>query len=190
MEGRELSGLDQPKGDELDNLQPGTRALFAAQISPEAATGPEGLALYYVEERPLEEVVYDEGETGQTVSQPWARTESPAAQLEMQADNGRLLTVQIPENISFMEAQRYEEGEPTKETRRTVGYLPGQALTVDGTWQGNGVIIASKLFGGNPEGYVTAVRAAPGQMLVFGLICGGLSVLLLGAGFVLRFMGR
>ncbi|MCB9433680.1 MAG: hypothetical protein H6668_17045 [Ardenticatenaceae bacterium] len=190
MEGREVAGLDQPSGDELDALTPGTRALFAAQLSPEAAAGEQGLVLFYVEERPLKQTTDVDGNPMETVGDSWNRVTEPAGEMEMRADNGRLLTIQIPPGTTFMEAQRYDEGDPGKETRRTTGYLPGQAVTVDGTWQGNGIITATKLFGGNPEGYVTAVRAAPGQMLIFGLICGGLSVLLLGAGVVLRFLGR
>lgn len=190
LEGREVSRLEQPRGDELETLAPGTRALFAARLSAEAAVGEQGLALFYVEERPLVETIDEDGDPAQTAGNTWERVTEPAEKMEMQADNGRSLTVQIPPGTTFLEAQQYEEGDTGRETRRTVGYLPGQVVTVDGTWQGNGIITAGKLFGGNPEGYITAVRAAPGQMLIFGLICGGLSLLLLGVGVALRLLGR
>lgn len=187
---REVAALDQPAPAELDRLPPGTTALFTGQIPPDAAAEERGLALWYVEERPEETFV--EGDDGEERSQSrsWTRTTPPPGQVMLTQTNGRLLTVQLPENVTFMEAQIYEEGEPSNPTRRTVGFLPGQALTIEGSWQGNDLLIADTLFAGSPDSFVTAVRAMPGQMLIFGLICGVISLLLLGFGLAMRLTGR
>ncbi|MEM7112398.1 MAG: hypothetical protein AAF614_08195 [Chloroflexota bacterium] len=187
---REVASLDQPTAEEMVNLASGTEAIFAAQISPDAPTDAQGLAFAYVEERPEDAFVENEEGERESQSRNWERTVPPPQSVELVATNGRSVTVQLPQNITFMEAQRFEEGEPANATRRTLGYLPGQTLAIHGTWQGGNLILADTLFGGSQEAYVDAVRAMPGRLLLFGLICGGISLLLLGVGIAMRFVGR
>lgn len=190
MRSREVADLDQPTVEEMQALPPGTEAIFSAQVAPDAPTDEQGLAFAYVEERPEEAFV--DGEDGERESQSrnWERVEPAPSTVELVLANDRLLTVQLPQNVSFMEAQRFEEGESSNPTRRTVGYLPGQTLAIHGTWQGGDLVLADTLFAGTREAYVAAVRAQPGQMLIFGFICGGISLLLLGLGLAMRVAGR
>jgi hypothetical protein len=115
----------------------------------------------------------------------------------MQLVNGALLTVQLPQKPSFLEAQRFEEEEapakangPQRE-RRYVGYLPGQTLTVEGTWEGNDRLTARVFYAGTPDDYLNFLTyTQPGGALMMGAFCSVLGIFLLLAGGVLRLLGQ
>ena len=97
--------------------------------------------------------------------------------------------LQLPEDVVFANARVFEE-EQDGVSRRSVGYLPGQALTVEGTYEGGNLITAHTLYAGSPEAYIDYLQHQPGQLTVSGMICGGAGLILLLAAAVLRLLGH
>ena len=177
----------RPDPTELRVLAPGTRVLVAVHL-PDAVTGPHGLALSYSESR---RTSGGEGPVGTATATPytWLDT-SPPQQVVMQLPDGSPLAVQIPPRTPFLNAHQFEEQDAEGQERRYTGYLPGQALAVEGTWEGNGRLTARALYAGTPNDYLTYLATRPGTMLLLGTACSGLGLGLLALGVVLRLLGR
>jgi hypothetical protein len=115
--------------------------------------------------------------------------------MDLLLSNGRPLSVQFSSQTAFLNAQRFEEESVESlvgsgRERRYVGYLPGQALTVEGTWEGGELLTARTCYAGTPEDYSTYLARQPWIMLAAGVTCGGLGVSLLVIGFALRLLGK
>jgi hypothetical protein len=193
---REVASLANPEEPaELRALASGTRVLITAQIPPDSPPGPYGLALYYVEYRqpgtPNPTV-----EAGTATATPqWQREKLPPKGIELLLSSGQPLSVQFSSQTAFLNAQRFEEEvveSPVSRgrERRYVGYLPGQALTVEGTWEGGGLLTARTCYAGTPGDYSAYLARQPWIMLAAGGACGGLGVSLVVVGLVLRLLGR
>ena len=100
------------------------------------------------------------------------------------------MIIQLAANATFLNTQRFEETAADGVERRVVGYLPGQAIAAEGTWEGANLVTARTLYGGSIEAYVAHVSRQPGRLLTYGGICGGISLALLAAAAVLRILGR
>ena len=70
-----------------------------------------------------------------------------------------------------------------------MGYLPGQTPTIEGTWEGSGLLTARTGYAGTPADYTAYLARQPWQMLLAGIVCGGLGISLLVVGFALRLVG-
>ncbi len=102
--------------------------------------------------------------------------------------------VQFSAKTALLNTQQFEPGDQEGSgdggrERRYVGYLPGQTLTVEGTWEGNGLLTARSCYAGTPDDYKASLARQPWLMLLTGIICGGLGITLLGVGFALRLLG-
>jgi hypothetical protein len=172
--------------------------LLSAQLPPDAPTSaPHGLALFYVEERSSRTPTRQPGEDRPpgSGSGTWERVEPPPATVELRLSNDAPLDVQLAPGVQLLNGQQIE-GEPqtqadgSQRERRYVGYLPGRALTLEGTWEGDNRFTASASYAGAPADYVDYRANQPGMMVFYGLFCCVVSVLLLGVGGVLRLVGR
>ncbi len=190
MRSREVKGLSRYAAAELDSLPSGSTGLFEAQIPADAARGEQGLALSYLEQRPLSTPSSQTSEEqSSTSSTSWQRENVGITETQLLVGNGRRLTVQMPADVTFMNAEQItiEKG---KDELRYTGFVAGQSLTLEGDWQGRDLLIAKTLFAGNPDAYVEAISKMPGQFFLYGLICGSISSFLLIIGGVLRFLGK
>jgi hypothetical protein len=194
MRAREIASLARPSPSELDTLAPGVRVLVVSQISPHTPPGPYGLALFYVEARQQDTATQDGKQNASTSpSSAWQIEIPPPQRTEFLLTNGKPLVVQFSAKTNFLNAHQFEEsleglGDEKKE-RRYVGYLPGQTLAVEGTWEGNGLLTARSCYAGMPDEYAASLARQPWLMLLMGVICGGLGISLLGVGFGLRLLG-
>lgn len=186
---REVKKLSHHTAADLDNLPSGSTGLFEAQIPADAAKNEQGLVLSYLEKRPLNTPSPESTNTTPSSSGSWQREGNGITEAQLLATDGRRLTVQLPANVSYMDAEEVTVTGSTEEVRYT-GFIAGQTLTVEGDWQGDDLLIAETIFAGNPGAYVEAVSKQPGQFLLYGLICGGISAFLLVIGSVLRFIGK
>ncbi len=200
LRAREVAALPQPQPAELASLTPGTTMLLRAQVPPDAPTdAPHGLALFYAEERASRPPTQQAGEDRppNSNSSAWERVEPPPVQVELLLSNNEPLTVQLTPDIQFLNGQEVEvAGEPTQQAdddqreRRYVGYLPGRALTLEGTWEGTNQFTASASYAGAPADYVDYIGDQPGMMVLYGLFCCVVSLVFMGAGGVLWLLGR
>ncbi len=181
---REAAHLPRPDFGGLAALELGARALFRGYLPETMAPGPHGLALYYVEAQSV-----DSGAATPNAATAWRRETPPPARIELFIDEGQGLVVQLPETVVFANAQRIEATEDDA-TRRYVGYLLGQLLTVEGIWERAGLVTASTLYAGAPEGYLAYLRSQSGQMAFGGALCGALGVLFLFISAALRVAGK
>jgi hypothetical protein len=161
--------------------------LAVAQVPPDASAGPYGLALFYVEYRQQNNPDGNEAEATRASSYSWQIEKPPPQKVELLLEDGTPLLVHIPFKTSFLQAQQFEEQE---KGRRYIGYLPGQTLTVEGTWEGNDLLTAHAFYAGTPDDYRNFLAHQPGAVLLMGMVCGGLGLGLLGIGSVLRLLGR
>lgn len=182
---QQVAGLPRPAPEALPELPLGTRALFVGQLPADSETGPLGLALYYVEiERTT---TSQEGNT--TTS--WEMLGPPPEQVTLILEDGAPLTVRLPEDVDFLNAHRFDSlADTDTEGRRFVGYYPVETLTIEGTWQGDGQVLAQKLYAGSAADYVRYLRAQPGQTFMGGMLCGGLALLFLIGGAALALIGK
>lgn len=193
---REVASLAKPEEPaELRALPAGTRVLITAQIPPNSPPGPYGLALYYVEYR-QPGTPTPKGEEGTATATPqWQREKAPPEGIDLLLSNGQPLSVQFSSQTAFLNAQRFEEEiveNPVggERERRYVGYLPGQALTVEGTWEGGDLLTARTCYAGTPEDYSAYLARQPWIMLAAGGVCGAIGVSLLAIGLGLRLLGK
>jgi hypothetical protein len=198
MRAREVAELPQPQPDELASLAPGTHILVSAQLPPDAPTSPpHGLALFYEEERTRGTPTRQSGEDTPSSSGAgnWERAAPPPAEVELLLSNDEPLDVQFAPNVQFMNGQEIEgetqqQADGSQREQRYVGYLPGRALTLEGTWEGNNRFTADVSYAGAPADYVDYRASQPGMMLIYGLFCCVVSLALLGTGGVMWLMGR
>jgi hypothetical protein len=195
---REVAALPQPQPAELARLAPGTAMLVQAQLPPDAPTSaPHSLALFAVEERTRRAPTRQTGEerSSNNGSGTWERVTPPPATVALQLSNAEMLDVQLSPDISLLNGQEIS-GETTPQAdgserqRRYVGYLPGRALTLEGTWEGDNRFTAQVSYAGTPADYVEYRANQPGLMLLYGVLCCLVSLVLLGVGGVLRLAGR
>jgi len=184
LKAREAAALPRPTADALQTLSPGTSALVTARLPLDMEAGPYGLGLYSVElsrSAAGEDSVSDDTETGL-----WKLETPPPQWVTLLLDNGYDLRVQMPETVSFLNANTFEEAD----TRRYKGFLPGQTLTIEGTWEGDDLMTARALYAGSSDAYVSYLREQPGMSFVGSAFCGGVGIVLLCVALVLRFAGR
>ena len=185
---REVRRLPRPSAEALKTLPPGSELLISGQLVGDG-TGPHGLALYYVEMRQTP----GDGTPTPSASdsaQAWTTVTRPQSRLALSMESGGQVVVQLGATTSFLNAERFEEPAIGNLERRTSGYLPGQILVAEGTWEGGDLVTAPALFGGSVDAYVSHISRQPGRMLAFGGICGGFSVIMLAAAVLLRILGR
>lgn len=192
MRAREVQGLPQPSAAEVSGLAAGTKAIFAAQIPADVATDEvNGLALFYVEERLTGTRTADEIDNPDSSARNWQRVQPPADTIEIILIDGEVVSVGVPSSATFLNSETIPDSATMEGMeRRSVGYLPGQTVAIEGTWEGNARITADTFYRGSRADYVTQVRQAPGSILIFSILCGSISFALLIAGGVLRFLGR
>jgi hypothetical protein len=198
MRQREVAALPQPQPSELASLAPGTEMLLSAQLPPDAPTSePHGLALFYVEERARNTPTRQAGEdrSPDSGSRSWERVTPPPAMIEMRLRNDEPLEVQLAPDIQLLNGQEIagevqEQADGSERERRYVGYLPGRALTLEGTWEGDDRFTARAAYGGAPADYVDYLASQPGMMVLYGLFCCVISLALVGVGGVMWVMGR
>jgi hypothetical protein len=93
-------------------------------------------------------------------------------------------------NGQEIEGETQQQADGSQREQRYVGYLPGRALTLEGTWEGNNRFTADVSYAGAPADYVDYRASQPGMMLIYGLFCCVVSLALLGTGGVMWLMGR
>jgi len=198
MRAREVAALPQPQPAELTSMSPGTAMLLRTQVPPDAPTDEShGLALFYVEERASRSPTRQAGEdqAPDSNSRSWERVEPPPVEVELLLSNNEPLDVQLTPDIQFINGQEIA-AEPPQQTngdqreRRYVGYLPGRALTLEGTWEGNNRFTANASYAGAPADYVEYIGDQPGMMVLYGLFCCVVSLVFMGAGGILWLLGR
>jgi hypothetical protein len=183
---REVARLPRPSVDNLETLPPGTDVLLTGWIPASAfdLNRPHSLVLYRVERA---------AETGGTAtpgaSLTWALETPPQERIRFQLTEAEALTLQLPEDVTFVNARTFEEAGEAG-TLRYTGYLPDQTLTVEGRWERPQLVTARTLYGGPPDAYVAHQRRQPGQLALGGAVCGGMGLVLLGVAAVLRLMGK
>ncbi|RMF33894.1 MAG: hypothetical protein D6759_06435 [Chloroflexi bacterium] len=192
---RQVAALPRPEPAALPSLAPGTTILLSARLPEEAPTGPYGLALFYTERRVADPSPTGEsGGKGASRSSQWRREPAEALPIPVRLEDGTEVTVQVLPNATFLNAHRFEEGaeggEASQEARRYVGYLPGQSLTLEGTWEGEGRFTARTLYPGSPQDYVSYLSRLPIQTFIGGFICWGMSVVFLAVGLFLWLLGK
>lgn len=194
LRAREVASLPQPQPEELASLSPGTEMLLLAQLPPDVATSaPHGLALFYVEERnsdpPTRQAV--EVSTPDSSIDTWERVTPPPATVELRLSNDEPIDVQLSPNILLLNGQQIEDesqqqADGNQRERRYVGYLPGRALTLQGTWEGKNRFTANVSYAGAPAEYTDYLSDQSGLMMLYGMFCCTISLGLLVVGGVLR----
>ncbi len=179
--------LPRPAAAELESLPPGSRALFIGNLSKDLSSqnAPHGLALYKVESASTSTT---DDEEINPASSAWTLETPPQERVEFLLEENLSVTLQLPEEVNFANAHVFEE-EQDGVRRRYVGYLPGQALTVEGVWEGDHLITVQALYAGSPDAYIEYLQGQPAQLAVGGMICGGISLVLLFAAAILRLLG-
>lgn len=181
-----VRGLPVITAVDLDSMTPGERALFIVQLPEDAETDALGLVASQVEARPSTR----EDGTPATESD-WAVVENGLQQVSVVVvgNDGAGVTavVQLAPDTGRRSAQTLES-QQGEEERRHSGYLPGQTVTIDGTWIGDGQITAGTISADAPDAYVQQVTTTPATMLLCGLLCGAIALLMLGLGVVMRFV--
>ena len=193
LRSKEVKALPRPDPSELRSLASGTSALVVARLDPEGPTDRHGLALFYVESRRTSGSSDGEEEDAEKSSSTLWQKAVPAPQkIEMFLEDETSLMVQFSATATFLNAERFEDQDlgSQGEERRTVGYLPGQTLTIEGTWEGDGLFTSRAVYAGGLDEYARYRASQPGTSLLQGLICGGIGVLLLGIAAILRIAGR
>lgn len=189
MEARRVRALPQPTVAELMTTEPGREVIVPATLSAETVDGSHGFALLYTEQE-VAVAPNDSGTPG-----PSTRTERSAplpARSEVVLVDGTQLLVQYAPDVRFLNASNVAErvGSGDEETTVThVGFLPGQAVTLHGAWEGQGLLTADVIYGGARDDYLGYVQRSPGMILFGGLVCGVLAIALLLMGAVARFFG-
>ena len=189
LEARATRKLPQPSAEELATLAPGTEAIVGVQLADTPVSADHGLLLYSVE-RSEQGDGADEGSSSSSSSSSaagWTLQTPPVATIQGALLNGAPVTVQLHPNSRLLNAQTIVDSE--EPALRYVGYRPGQALAVRGSWEGSARLTAEVLYAGTPQSYVEHVGRAPGFALLSGLACGALAVVFLFAGAALRFAG-
>jgi hypothetical protein len=106
---------------------------------------------------------------------------------EVSLDDGTLLSIQLPPNAKLHNATTVDD--PDDEGRRYVGYLPGQAVILRGSWEGDSLMTAEALYAGTIDDYLRYLSRQPEYAVLAGMVCGGIALIFLMIGGVLRFVG-
>jgi hypothetical protein len=186
-EARRVRNLPRPEPAALVRLEPGTRALVMAN-APNEVGHELGLSVYYVEYRKVPPGGTPTPSANADRAYQWQRMEVSTAPLMLAA--GGDVQVRPALDASFRRAEQTTQRWGYDRERRIVGYLPGQALAVDGAWQGNGLFVANVLYPGTIDEYVDEASRAPGRLIGGSIVCASLCGLALVAGVVLRILGR
>ncbi|MEM7530824.1 MAG: hypothetical protein AAF639_01505 [Chloroflexota bacterium] len=181
-----------------------------------------GLVLFYVETKASRssdtsdtvnaDAGVDINATPTSAFPDWVRVVPPPQRVQLTLDRERSIIIQLPQDIAFLNAQtidelssdilggEFDDGQNADDEWRVVGYLPGQALTVKGTWEGAsigegdvdsiGLFTAEAVYAGSADEYLSYLGRQPGMGLLMGFGCGSLAIVLLLAGAALRFVGR
>ncbi len=189
----QVATLPQPSPAELQGTSAGTVMLLAAQLPQMTVEETHGLALFYVETRTT--TATPTTGTPESSTTQWEKTQDAPLSETMQLSDGTNLDVQISSAATFYNAEQIEstgESDGTTQTeRRTVGYLPGQTLTLEGSWEGNNRFIAQNLYAGTPDAYVNFRSVSqPISTLMMGLFCGVIGIILIVVAGGLRITGR
>jgi hypothetical protein len=179
MDSRAVRRLPQPVATELSITARGTELLMPAQLPPEDATDGHGLVLFY------SEAYADEGAGSEDTG--WQRESQPQSLTEVSLDDGTLLSIQLPQNAKLHNATTVDD--PDDEGRRYVGYLPGQAVILRGSWEGDSLMTAEALYAGTIDDNLRYLSRQPGYAVLAGMVCGGIALIFLMIGGVLRFVG-
>ncbi|MCB0132801.1 MAG: hypothetical protein KDD78_18185 [Caldilineaceae bacterium] len=201
---RQVRRLHQPSAAELTALAPGREILLTVTLASEQPALDTEYALFYQEQS----VRVPDAESGTRTE----KVKSPPipARVDVLLVDGTPIQLQVASGTTFLNAQSVSrgnlplaldddadlaaEGAPPIGTvvagsSRVVGYLPGQTLTVRGTWEGRDLLTAETLYAGALDDYLSYVARSPGVQLLMGLGCGGIALMLLLLGGILRFVG-
>ena len=185
---REVRNLPQPTAAELTNLPPGTTVILSAQI-PSGAPATDGLALSYIEER-LTGTPTPDNPDPSADDRDWMRIEGTES-LVLVLSDGRELDTRFPTTTTFSNAQTEEiEIDGGLRDRKTVGYVPGQTLALEGNWEGNNAFTAKTVYAGTIDDFVTTVGRSPFAIFGFSLVCLLISFGLIGMAGVGRLLWR
>lgn len=179
-------GLPLIAAAELNELAPGTRGLFVVQIPQDAPADALGLVASRVDTRPL-----TRPDGSQPLESDWQTAQGELHMLDVVVPGdgrGQIITLQVAPDTVRRDAQQLTDQLEARELRHS-GYLPGQTVTVDGIWSGNGLLTAKTIATSAPDAYVQQATFLPANLLVGGLVCGALALLMLVLGAVLRFVG-
>lgn len=189
LRARTIAALPQPAPAELTSLAPGAHIIVTAQLPPDLPADDSGLAVFYVEVNTV--TPSGAGTPATPTATHWQRILPPPRRVGMMLPNAHPLLVQLPPEINFLNAQQVAlDGKtPDESERRAVGYVAGQVLTMQGTWEGNSLFTASELYAGGPNEYLAYWQQMPGLGLAVGLVCGGVALFLLISGMLLRLVG-
>jgi len=179
MESRTVGRLPQPPAAELSSLARGTEMLMPAQLPLEDVTAGHGLVLFYSE-------AFVDGDAASEET-GWQREPQPQWLNEVRLDDGTILSIQLPVNAKLHNATTVDD--PDENGRRYVGYLPGQAVILRGSWEGDNLMTAEALYAGTIDDYQRYLSRQPGYAMLAGMLCGGISLIFLMVGGVLRFVG-
>lgn len=181
MRARRVRGLPQVTAQELPALEPGSKGLYSLRAPRQATADYQGMVLAIEDFRLLES---QDEERSSTVGK-WRPVDEKARTVELSATDGRQISLLLPLDVSYLEAQETLVIEEGRELRRR-GYLPRQVVTVEGSWQGDDLLVARTVYGGPIDAYTVSASAAPAQALFTSLLCGLMSLVLLVAGSGLR----
>lgn len=184
----DVSNLPQPTAAELVTLPGGTEVIITGQLPTNMDESTQGLAVYYLETRPLVRST-DSGEMVSS-SEGFERDSLNLTELPFLLSDGHELTVRLPQNVAFSNAERIETDPVDNIEQRYVGFGRGQTITIEGRWEGNDRLTADTLYAGTAEDFVSGVQSAPFSFAIYSLICGVISLFLIVIGGVLRFLGR
>ncbi len=188
MESRAAQRLPQPSAAELQSVVQGTELIMPAQLL-QSPTDEHGLVLSYAEvfTESLSAGSSNGGGTVASGERAWQRDPEPGWQTEIGLDDGSRLLLQLPVDAELLNATTVVD--PDTGDRRYVGYLPGQAVIVRGSWEGDGRMTARALYAGTVDDYLRHLSRQPGFAMLAGMVCGGIALIFLMIGGILRFVG-
>ncbi len=191
LRARDVTALPRPQPAALMALPPGTRALVTAQFLPNLPVAANGFAVFYVESSEPNATLVATGQATATTAE-WHMLTPLPPRIGMVLPDRRALLVPLSPATSFLNAQQVAlDGKDAVNTqRRAVGYQAGQVLTMQGTWEGNGLFTTVELYAGTPADYLADLSHASGIGLVLGFVGSGAGLLLLVVGAGLRFVGK
>ena len=183
---RQTANLPRPVADELTTMTPGIQLLTMAQVPSDLPVDTHGLALFRRET--YVDYAADQN-SNRTASSGWHVTEPSQARIGMYLLDGTPLLVQLVPEASFLNAQTIDVAD-SEPRLRYVGYLPGQTLTLHGIWEGDNLFTVENLYAGTVDDYLAYQARMPGTSLMMAFLCGGITLLLLVGGGILRVFGR
>lgn len=185
----EVRRMEQPSSAELDSQISGSTIIIAAQI-PSDSPATDGFALFYTEER-LSGTPTADNPDPSLDDRDWMRTEDRTDRLVLVMNDSREITVQFPTTVSFINAQERETDlDGGIRERTTRGYIPGQTLAIEGSWEGDNLLTAKTAYAGTVDEFVSYVGRTPYAVFGGSIFCLILSIAFLGFGGLLRLIRR